>query len=209
MIPVPANSVDQFLGQIHSTATIFTQNPDTPHLLVVPFDARTTHVYQNPGGWRPLVFCHLRIGNTQRTYSAVLANGDRQHIAAPGSRHWMPQLLPRVYDYQNGSPRIQAGLVGSIPLLIALAAFSAPPNFLTEVLTNCLRPGQWRSHQYQYPAGRELVRSMFLVRSSSLRPDIAERGMVVTIFFDHTNPHGSDRVLLNRLERGDFGPFYS
>lgn len=33
--------------------------------------------------------------------------------------------------------------------------------------------------------------------------------MVVTIIFDHTNPHGSDGVLLNRLERGDFGPFYN
>lgn len=160
MIPVAATSVSHSLSQIHSAATIFTHNPDTPHLLVVPFDARTARVDQYPGGWRPLVFCHLRIGNTQRTYSAVLANGDRQHIAAPGSRHWMPQLLPWVYDYQNGSPRIQAGLVGSIPLLIALAAFSAPPTALTAVLTNCLLPGQWQPHQYQYPAGRKLVRSM-------------------------------------------------
>ena len=160
MVLVAANSVDLSSAQIHSTATIFTQNPDTPHLLVVPFDARTTHVYQYPGGWRPLVFRHLRIGNTQRTYSAVLANGDRQHIAAPGSHHWMPQLLPRVYDYQSGSPRIQAGLVGSIPLLIALAAFSAPPTFLTGVLTHCLLPGRWHPHQYRYPAGRKLVRSM-------------------------------------------------
>ena len=143
------------LHQTYSAATVFTHNPDTPHLLVVPFDARKTHVYQYPGGWGPLSFRHLRIGNTQRTYSAVLANGDQRHIAAPGSPHWMPQLLPRVYDYQAGSRRIQAGLVGSLPLLLALAAFSAPPAFLTGVITNCLLPGVWQPHQYQYPAGRK------------------------------------------------------
>ena len=152
----PANfPIAQTVGQVHSAATVFTQNPDTPHLLVVPFDARLRHVFQYPGGWRPLVFRHVPIANTQRSYSSVEANGDRQHIAAPGSPHWMPQLLPRVYDYQSGNPRLQAGLIGSIPLLIALAAFSAPPTFLQAVLTSCLRLGQWLPHQHHYPQGRK------------------------------------------------------
>ena len=148
-------------GQTYSSATIFTQNPDTPHLLAVPFDAERTHAYLNPGGWRPLVFHHIRIDNTQRTYSAVSTVGDRQHIAARGSPHWMPQLLPRVYDYQTGSPRIQAGLIGSIPLLIALAAFSAPPHVLEPVLTRCLQPRRWLPHQWEYPAGRKFCCSIF------------------------------------------------
>ena len=160
MTHFPANyPISQALGQIHSAATIFTQNPDTPHLLVVPFDARMRHVYQYPGGWRPLVFRHVPIDSTQ-SYSAVLANGDRQHIAAPGSPHWMPQLLPRVYDYQSGSARVQAGLIGSIPLLIALAAFSARPTFLPAVLTSCLQLGRWLPHQHQYPVGRKLDSSV-------------------------------------------------
>ena len=145
---------------VYSAATVFTQNPDTPHLLVVPFDARRQHVYQYPGAWRPLSFRHVRMTPTQRTYSAVLANGDRQHIAARGSPHWMPQLLPKVYDDQSQSTRIQAGLIGSIPLLIALAAFSAPASFLRAVLTGCVRPGRWLPHQQQYPAGRTLGCSM-------------------------------------------------
>lgn len=74
----------------------------------------------------------------------------------------MPQLLPSVYDCQTENPRAQAGLIGSLPLLIALAAFSAPPAALGTVLTSCLRPRSWRTHQYQYPAGRE--RSLFLTR---------------------------------------------
>ena len=144
------------LYQTHSTATVFIQNPDTPHLLVVPFDAQRTNVFNNPGGWRPLFFHHIRVDNT-RTYSAVSANGDRQHIAAPGLTRWMPQLLPPVYNCQSGSGsgRIQAGLIGSLPLLIALAAFSGPPSVLVGILTNCLQPMVWRPHQFQYPAGRK------------------------------------------------------
>ncbi|CAD6577155.1 MAG: hypothetical protein ASARMPREDX12_001324 [Alectoria sarmentosa] len=194
-IVTPVSATDPVRHSLHQTfsaATVFTQNPDTPHLLVVPFDAQLTHAHENNGGWRPLVFHHVRIGSTQHTYSAVSANGDRQHIAAPGLPHWMPQLLPRVYDYQTGSRRIQAGLIGSIPLLIALAAFSAPPAALGGLLTTCLRPRAWQPHQYQYPTGHS-----------------AERGMVVTIFFDPTNPQGSNSALLNRLQNGDFGPFYN
>ena len=33
--------------------------------------------------------------------------------------------------------------------------------------------------------------------------------MIVTIFFDPTNPHGSNAALLNRLQNGEFGPFYN
>lgn len=144
------------LNRTHSAATVFTQHPDTPHLLVVPFDAQMRHPHQNSGGWQPLSFQHLRMNDTQRIYSAVSATGDRQHIAAPGSPHWMPQLLPRIYDDRKaGSPRIQAGLIGSLPLLLALAAFSAPPGVLAVVLINCVRSMTWRPHQYQYPAGRK------------------------------------------------------
>ena len=161
MTPIIANEVvNHPLGRIHSAATIFTQNPDTPHLLVVPFDARTGDVYRYPGGWRPLSFNHVRIENTQCIYSAVSAGGNRQHIASRGSSHWMPQLLPSFYDDQSRSTRVQAGLIGSLPLLIALAAFSAPATFLQSVLTNCLRPQKWHPHQYQYPAGRKLQNSV-------------------------------------------------
>ena len=33
--------------------------------------------------------------------------------------------------------------------------------------------------------------------------------MVVTIFFDPMNSQGSNATLLNRLQDGAFGPFYS
>lgn len=146
-------SVGRSLHSVHSAMTVFTQNPDTPHLLCVPFDAERTHVGQHPGGWRPLPFCNIRVDNSQRTYSALSLNRDRQ--ANPGSPRWIHQVLPPVYNNQDGTPRLQAGLIGSLPLLLALAAFSAPPTALIGVLTNCLRPRSWRPHHYPYPAGRE------------------------------------------------------
>ena len=155
--PIETHDVNHHpLGQLYSAATVFTQNPDTPHLLVVPFNAQTRHVCQYPGGWKPLTFRHVRIENTQNIYSALSANGDRQHIATLGSSKWMPQLLPKVYDDQSRSTKKQAGLIGSIPLLIAIAAFSAPISFLSSVLSSCVQPGRWQQHQHQYPAGRKL-----------------------------------------------------
>ena len=161
MTHIAANeAVTHSISRIYSAATIFTRHPDTPHLLAVPFDARTRDVLQYPGGWRPLSFRYIRIDGTQHTYSAISADRDRRHIAARGSSHWMPQLLPEVYDDQSQSTKIQAGLIGSLPILIALAAFSAPTFFLHSVLTGCVRPRRWQPHQYQYPAGRKLKNSV-------------------------------------------------
>ena len=33
--------------------------------------------------------------------------------------------------------------------------------------------------------------------------------MVVTIFLDPSNPQGSNRDELDKLEKGEFGPFYN
>lgn len=140
----------------YKTATVFTQSDDTPHLLTVPFDARERNVGDR--GWKPLGFTHERIGSTHGYYSFVQHGGVERDIAAPGSPHWMPQLLPDWYQYrpQSSEPRTQAGLIGELPLLMALAAFSTPPtlNALNALLTSVV-PGAWNPHQYQYPSGRE------------------------------------------------------
>ncbi|KAL2040627.1 hypothetical protein N7G274_006606 [Stereocaulon virgatum] len=177
----------------YCTATVFTQRPDTPHLLAVPFDASSRDVNTVGINWRPLTFDHEQVGDTNTYLSYVTSSGAEQHLAAHGSQHWIGQLLPAWYDCDTGteeSTRIQGGLIGELPLLFALAAFSAPPSRLS-VLTNSLQPGAWVPHQYQYPSGH-----------------VSQRGMVVTIYFDPRNPVHSTKTLLDKLERGDFGPFY-
>ena len=184
----------------YAAATIFTQRPDTSHLLTVGFDARETSIRSRGEGWETLSFNYGRINNSAYTYSALTTRGNYRQISAPGPRSQIPQLLPDIYDYHpewdaNGrlipSPRIHAGLVGHLSLLLALPVFSAPRTALTVVLRQCLRPGVWRAHQFRPPAGHEKF-----------------RGAVVTVYLDPTNPKWSTEENLDRLQNGEFGPFY-
>lgn len=140
-------------------ASLFSQDPDTPHLLVVPFDVRTRNVRDYGRGWLPITFDHIRVHSTsglREYYSSVSDIGDEAHIAAPGQGFWMPQLLPDWYNYRQPSdalPRTHIGLIGKLPILLALAVFSAPAANLAEAMGS-LQPGTWSPHRHQYPSGR-------------------------------------------------------
>lgn len=181
----------------YSAATIFSQQEDTDHLLAVNINALLNDVASYPPGWRVLSFDYVSEQNSNSTYSSINVLGEERHLAAPGSPAWMGQLLPHVYNYQpttpNGrpipSPTTSAGLTGSLPILIGLAAFSAPKKSLTAVLSTSIMAGAWKRHNQ--PTGRT-----------------PERGMVVTVYYDPNNPH-STKDILDRLESGVFGPFYA
>ena len=155
-------------GYIYRTATIFTQHDNTDFLLAVNFDVRTANVPENNNGWRSISFNHQPVPNSSnRYYSYVSAVGAERRIAAPGGKHSIPQLLPGTYDClppPNGAAnqRVHAGLIGCLPLLFALAAFSAPPHAINTVL-QAVRPRAWRSHQYHWPEGRKSKPSLRLV----------------------------------------------
>ena len=143
-------------GNVYQTATVFTQNPATPHLLVVPFDARTRNVQGR--GWQSITFNHNRIENSNRYYSYVSERGAEQRIAAPGSQRWMGQLLPAWYDCDaQHETRTQEGLIGELSLLFALAAFSAPPAS-QGLLRQFIAPGRWMSHNQN--TGRRFAGSL-------------------------------------------------
>lgn len=136
----------------YRVATVFTQYPDTDHLLAVDFDAEEDNVANNPGGWKVLSFRHEPQQGTGRLYSYVDVWGDEQQMAAPGSRHWTPQLIPAIYNYDHGqatTPKpVTAGLIGHLPTLLALPAFSARPDKLSQVLTGHLQPNRWIPHTH-------------------------------------------------------------
>ena len=139
--------------QRHDVATIFTQNPDTPHFLAVMINATEINVRERTVSWKTLSFSHRPVGqNSPGIYSSINIFGEQQHIAAPGNRNWLPQLLPEVYNYQappgpQAHPAaISAGLIGSIPILLALAAFSAPVSSLNSTLTQNIQPRAWFPH---------------------------------------------------------------
>ncbi|KAL8767920.1 MAG: hypothetical protein Q9209_005708 [Squamulea sp. 1 TL-2023] len=177
----------------YSVATIFTQYRDTHHLLAVTFDAERKDVAEENGGWKVLSFDHIPQQGTPPTYySSVGVAGDQQQLAAPGSPAWMPQLLPAIYNYDSRQipAPISAGLIGNLPILFALPAFSAQPEKLSDVLTSSMQPNRWLKHQ-GLPHGH-----------------ISERGLVVTVFLDPSNKKGSTKTLLDQLQNGYFGPFY-
>lgn len=151
------------VGTLYREATIFSQQGDTDHLLAVNFDAQLRNVRDTLGGWRVLSFNHVPRTN-RSTYSKVNLFGEEQQLAAKGCEHWMPQLLPAHYDYQRTDAQDnpipaeteQAGLIGDLAILISLAAFSAPRDRLTAVLTSSIGPGVWRRHDL--PTGRRSYR---------------------------------------------------
>ena len=160
ILPIPENDeVRNITFVTYRTATVFTQQHHTQHLLAAPFDARTRHVRDHGQGWRPISFDHNRIGNTNNYCSHVGTSGQEQRVVAPAQPFLVPQLLPHCYNYQQ--PVVSAvtknheGLTGSLPLPIALAVFSTPASTL-EVLLNSLQPGVWRAHGNPYPSGRNL-----------------------------------------------------
>ncbi len=149
-------------ARLYSAATMFTQEPDTHHLLAVGFDARTARVHRE-NGWRPITFNHEPAPDfvNGQFYSFLSTAGGEARIAAPGSPSWMPQLLPRHYNYRTAADAqnipTHAGLIGDLPLLFALAVFSAPSNsagFRTALAS--IRPGGWHHHQFENSEGREI-----------------------------------------------------
>ena len=153
---VPANNLIQGADlnrYIYRAATIFTQYPDTPHLLVVPFDAWIRSVQGYERGWQHITFDHNQVGNSNAFYSYISDLGAEPRIAAPGLPNWIDQLVPAWYDCDpRHASRTQAGLIGQLPLLFALAAFSAPPKSLG-VLLSSMQPGKWMHHDL--PTGRK------------------------------------------------------
>ena len=144
----------------YSEATVFTQKDDTDHLLGVYINALERDVASWDPGWKVLSFDHVPHSNG--TYSSINLLGGQKHLAAKGSSTWMPQLLPVEYDYQRttseGQPipssTTSAGLIGSLPILVALAAFSAPKNSLVPILTRSMAHMAWERHNL--PTGRKL-----------------------------------------------------
>ena len=142
--PIRTTNLD---GYEYSAATVFTQHLENPRLLTVPFNARTTNVYPTFGrGWQAIRFNHHRVGNGNTYLSYISHRGAEPSIAAPRSQRWLDELLPPWHDCDpRHATRSQAGLIGELPLLFALAAFSVPPT--QGFPLNSIAPGAWNSHR--------------------------------------------------------------
>ncbi len=140
----------QFEFKRHSVASVFVQT-ESRHLLCTNINAAEVDVKnsKNATKWSRLFFDHERNAQDRSEYfTALVFAGGQELTAAPMSSNCMPQLIPDVYNNEN-STRKNAGVIGKLPLLIALAAFSARREHLREVLTRSLRPGRWVLHGHE------------------------------------------------------------
>lgn len=147
--------------ETYQTASLFMHH-DTGHLLAVDFDARDEDVNRFGRGWKTLFFSGKISQDAKGLYSYVQTYGSNRRINAPAAKHWVPQLLPSVYNFHsdfdsdsNSSmmPEECLGLIGDLPILLALAAFSARPEYLASVLEGSVQPGKWINHDF--PSGRK------------------------------------------------------
>ena len=191
----------------HNVGSVFVHK-ETNHLLVTDINAAAFDVikYGCHGKWSRLYFHHKRVTKTDsRYYTELDFTGTKGLTAANISGRCMPQLIPSIYNDPR-QDRVNAGLIGKLPLLFAIAAFSAPKQFLVDVLTKSVRPGEWRPHSH--PLGRSKFRWPFLRFPTNIS-DEEYRGMVVNICYDPANKQGSTKASLSALENGDRGPFYT
>ena len=144
---------------LHRTATIFYQH-DAREFLAVEFDAQQDNVRSNPPGWHRIGFAYDRDPrDPNRRYSYLHVAGDEPCLPAPGSSLAIQQLFPESYHYDPHSgpnpPINSAGVIGQLPLLLALAAFSRTGPNLHSTLTNNLRKNTWHPYPSGTPHGRE------------------------------------------------------
>jgi hypothetical protein len=104
-------------------------------------------------GWGYVQFHHLK-GNV----SEVDFVGSHFGLAAPAcGSTWMPQVLPKVYDYETRGPRARetsGGLCGKLAILIGMAAFSAEETNAEAVVSQYFGLDTWKHHQYDTGIGR-------------------------------------------------------
>ena len=139
--------------EIFNAATVFSQATGTDQLLTVPFDARTKNVSECDHDWLCLGFEHKAAPNGGH-YASLACIGEEERL--PADVPAWGTLIPPPYRYHrtnNGNPipseTTCAGLIGSLPLLVALVAFSAQPDKLRNALTTSRSlSGRWVPHHY-------------------------------------------------------------
>ena len=138
-------------------ATMFATNGK---FRAVPFNASTTSVQShNLGDYKEVEFQYVRLGPSAQPlqlYSQVEFAGAHARLAASGQSHWIRDLFPEAYHWRaqdaSFANATNAGLIGRLSMILALAAFSCPVQSVGYVISNCLRHKEWRHHNS--PHGR-------------------------------------------------------
>ncbi|KAH8805824.1 hypothetical protein F5884DRAFT_800741 [Xylogone sp. PMI_703] len=166
--------------QYYESMTVFYCN-QFDHFFATSGDATVSN--RLPGtenGWLPLTFEHRQHGH--QNISDVYLGAGQLHLQVRNAR-WIDQILPQVYCWPWDGPT-EGGLAGSLPLLIALIAFSCEDVNLEQIL---IHDHAWRHciwHGHRRASGRR-----------------ERRGMVVTVFLDPSNQSSTHENLFELESR--------
>lgn len=152
--PIP--SVEQHYWTQYSTTSMFWCE-DSRGFLQVPHDrtkvdvsdALSTSERDIPLPWSGLTFRHT-LGPDNRSPSLVGYAYEELILDSLVSLAWMPELLSQRYDGRLND-RGTARLAGDLPVMIGLAAFSAPPDKMMEAIRNSFRAAgpHWIPHDHR------------------------------------------------------------
>lgn len=124
---------------------------------VVPYDATQRNVCEVPPdespwlpGWKALTFEHC-----PNSVSSVGFEHSHKKLATQRpNQTWRPQLFPDSCSATDVNKQ-RGGLQGNLALILALGAFSAPPEQMADALATSFKLGRWVPHTLRH--GRELL----------------------------------------------------
>ncbi|KAJ4377567.1 hypothetical protein N0V83_000392 [Neocucurbitaria cava] len=86
-------------------------------------------------------------------FSSYLTDAGQYHTLRlqPQDQRWAHMLLPNIYHSDQTAPSQQyGGIIGELPIFLALMAFTTSRNYLPSVLPHTFTGGAWvQSHQWQ------------------------------------------------------------
>lgn len=132
----------------HRTFTIYLD--ESHSFWIVPFDATRHSVVANQYDWRELSFCHNDSYTPNSTYACY--GGEYPQLCSQRrSQLWPPVLFPLRYHvpYEQIKPDDElqyGGLIGELPILLALIAFSVPSTEVNDILPQCIGQVPWQVH---------------------------------------------------------------
>ena len=155
--------------------------------------------------WHPLRFDHHA-----RTYASFVTNAG-QHNTLRIQREdqaWTRMLLPDIYHTPVRTEDTRyGGLIGELPIFLALIAFSTSREYLPSVLPRVFIGGSWIVHPYQQP--RKSHYSFGPIIQYSYLTGTNQRGVVVTVYTCPSNyAGGSTAYDLDQYENGNLGKYF-
>lgn len=89
--------------------------------------------------WGPLFF---NAGHSQASYVTYFGSYQRL-IMQREDQHWVQHLFPDMFHSEHTLPT-GGGLIGDLPLIIALIAFTVRPSEIQAALAQCMKGDSWK-----------------------------------------------------------------